>query len=229
LVATETEDGTSQRSSDPVGPKDSQLAAAFQTRAREVFGRNEKAQLLAEDDAFRLWLAWRGDPSYLIANLSDRKDRESAWRIVKYADIPGLAEEHDHVEARSLGEDFPDHVLARLTQFVLRELNGLSGAEVEMRGNEEQTPRTFRQPITEDAFGYLKAGKVITIRWPSKGAPGLFSRILVLSKDSIQDSKYPALDSVTGPHREGDRGLAKFLERAEKKHQKRWVRWVTHG
>ncbi|MDG7016554.1 MAG: hypothetical protein JRM82_04170, partial [Nitrososphaerota archaeon] len=151
------------------------MAITFRTRAMEVFGRHGQSLQLAQDDAYRLWLAWRGDPSYLIANLSDRKDRESAWRVVKYTDIPELAEEHDHVEARSLGHDFPDHVLARLTQFVLRELNGLSGAEVEMRGNEEQTPGTSRQAITEDAFGHLKAGKVITVRWPSKGAPGLLS------------------------------------------------------
>jgi hypothetical protein len=230
VVATKVEDGTNQRRIDPVSSKESELAASFQTRAREVFGRQDKAQRLAEEDAFRLWLAWRGDPSYLIANLSDRAERESSWRVVRYTEIPELSEGRNHVEARSMGIDFPEHVLARLTQYVLRELDRVPGAEVKVEGSPEgQDEDLPHRAIAERAYGHVKAGRTLTIRWPSKEAPGLFSRIIVLSKDSILDSKYPALDRATSPERESDRGFTKFLERAEKKHQKRWVRWVTHG
>ena len=171
-----------------------------------------------------------GDPSYLIANFSDRAERESSWRVVRYTEIPELPEGHNHVEARSLGRDLPEHVLARLVQFVLKELDRVPGAEVKVEGSPEgQGENLLHRAIAERACSHVKAGGVLTIRWPSKEAPGLFSRIIVLSKDSILDSKYPALDRATGPERESDRGFTKFLERAEKKRQKRWVRWVTHG
>ena len=230
MVTAKSEGDTNQRRSDPTSLKDSELAAAFRSRASEVFGRHDRSLQLAQDDASRLWLAWRGDPTYLIANLSDRMETEGAWRVVKYTEIPEITETHDHVEARSLGHDFPDHVLAHLTQFVLQELSRLPGAKVEVGETQEEAKSDFsHRAIAEEAYNLLKAGKALTIRWSSRGAPGLFSRILVLSKDSVQYSKYPALDRVTASRRESDRGFTKFLERAEKKHQKRWVRWVTHG
>ncbi len=230
MVATKVEDRTSQRRSDRVDSKESELAASFQTRAREVFGRHDKAQRMAEEDAFRLWLAWRGDPSYLIAILSDRGERESSWRVVRYTEIPELQEGHNHVEARSLGRDLPEHVLARLVQFVLKELDRVPGAEIEVEGSSEGKGEDFsHRTLTEGVYNHVREGRTLTIRWPSKAAPGLSSRIIVLSKDSIQDSKYPTLDRAMGSERESDRGFSKFLERADKKRQKRWVRWVTHG
>ena len=230
MVAAKFEDETSQRRSGPASSKDSVLAAFFQTRAREVFGRNEKAQCLAEEDAFRLWLAWRGDPSYLIAHLSDRTGRESSWRVIRYTEIPELAMERDHLEARSLGHSFPEHVLAHFTRFVIQELDRMPGAESEVgEDQDERIIKLSRQAVQEEAFGRLRAGGVLTVRWPSKGAPGLFSRIAVLSRNSIQDSKYPALDRKADTRCGSDRGFTKFLERADKKHQQRWVRWATRG
>jgi len=230
VVATKFEDGTSPRRSGPAGSKDSELATFFQRRAREVFGRNEKAQRLAEEDAFRLWLAWRGDPSYLIANLNNRAGRESSWRVIRYTEIPELAMERDHLEARSLGRSFPEHILAHFTRFVIQELDRMPGAESEVgEDQDEGIMKLSRQAVQEEAFGRLRAGEVLTVRWPSKGAPGLFSRIAVLSKNSIQDSKYPALDRKADVGRGSERGFTKFLERAEKKNQQRWVRWATRG
>ena len=230
MVAARGEGEASQRRNDHPRGSDIDLAGAFRTRAMEVFGRHDRSLGLAQDDAFRLWLAWRGDPSYLVANLSDRTERESSWRVVRYTEIPGLSEEYDHVEARSIGQVFPEHVLARLTQFVLRELSRAPGAEVEVEGFPgDQSSRLSREAVEAEAFGQLKAGRALTVRWPSNGAPGLSSRVLVLSKDSVMDSKYPALDGVVGPHRASDRGFTRFLERAERKRQKRWVRWATHG
>lgn len=185
---------------------------------------------MAEDDAFRLWLAWRGDPSYIIACLSDRGEREGSWRVVKYTEIQELWERHNHVEARSLGQDFPEHVLARLFQFVSREAGRVPGAETILEtAKNAPGPSHAAQPIPGDAYGHLKAGGTLTVRWPSREAPGLFARIMVLSKDSIQDSKYPGLERALGARRERDRGFTRFLERADRKRQKRWVRWVTHG
>jgi hypothetical protein len=209
---------------------DSTLAADFRTRAMEAFGRHEKSLQLAQDEALRLWLAWRGDPSYLIVKLSDRSDRDSAWRVVKFTEIPRLTTERDYVEARSLGLSFPENVLAHFTRFVLQELDRTPGAEAEAVDNPDgRITKLSRQAVLGGAFGRLTAGDVLTVRWPSNVAPGLPSRIVVLSKGAFQDSKYPAFDRGADARRGTDRGFTKFLERAEKKHQQRWVRWVTRG
>ena len=230
MVVTKVEDGTRKRREASPQQIDSSLAADFQIRAREAFGRHERSLRLAQDEAVRLWLAWRGDPSYLIVKLSDRSDRESAWRVAKYNEIPELTTEHDYLEARSLGYSFPEHVLAHFTRFVLQELNRISGAESEAReGRDEKITKLSRQAVQEEAFGRLRAGEVLTVRWPSKGTPRLLSRIVVLSKNSIQDSKYPGLDRGVDSVRGSDRGFTKFLLREEKKNQQRWVRWATRG
>jgi len=230
MVATKVEDGARKRREASTRQIDSSLAADFRTRAREAFGRNERSLRFAQDDAVRLWLAWRGDMSYLIVKLSDRSDRESAWRLAKYTEIPELTTEHDYLEARSLGYSFPEHVLAHFTRFVLQELDRIPGAESEVREQlDEKVTKLSRQAVQEEAFVRLSAGEVLTVRWPSKGAPGLLSRIAVLSKNSIQNSKYPGLDRGVNAGRGSDRGFTKFLERAEKKNQQRWVRWATRG
>jgi hypothetical protein len=209
---------------------DSELSTAFGVRAREVFGSHGKSQRLAEAEAIRLWLAWRGDQSYLVVHLGSRAVREGSWRVVRYTEIPGLSEEHNFIEARGFGRDLPEYVLARFIQFFVREVNRVPGARVTAEGIEESPgPVHVGHEIADEAYGYLKAGKVLTARWPGNGAPGLYARILVLSKDAVQDSRYPALAEVMGSHRESDRGFTKFLERAEAKRQKSWVKWVTHG
>lgn len=230
MVADRGETRRGKNGSDPPVAKVSELAAAFSARAQEVFGKHRNAQQDAEDDAFRLWLAWRGDPAYLIANLGGRGEREGLWRVVKYTEIPGLSETHNQVEARGLGQDFPEHVLARLFQFVSREASRTPGAEASLDGTETSpSPNHPGRVLQDDAYGRVKAGEVLTVRWPSKGAQGLFARIIVLSKGSIEDSKYPGLESASGARGRGDSRFTKFLERADRKRQKRWVRWVTHG
>lgn len=206
------------------------MADALRARASEVFGRHNRPLQLAKIDAFRLWLAWRGDSSYLIANLSGLPSREGSWQVVKYTEIPRLSEAHNYLEARCLGKEFPEHVQAHFIRFVLQEISRMPPAKVELEGSLEESGQDLPyRAVAEEAFSLVKGGRVLTARWPSKGAPGLFSRVIVLSNGSIQDSKYPALDRTPGPRRASNRGLTKFLERTEKKHQERWVRWVTHG
>ncbi len=211
-------------------PEDSMLTSAFRTRAAEVFGGGERSFQLAQGDAMRLWLAWRGDPAYLIAKLGDRSERESTWRVVRFTEVPELAAEHDHVEARGLGGVLPDHVLAHFARFAFQESSRVPGAEAEVAGTTEHgAARIPGLEIQRVAYGYLKAGMSLTIRWPSRGAPGLCSRVMSLSQDSIQDSKYPGLERGTDWRTEGDQGLTRFLARVEKKNQRRWVRRITRG
>lgn len=210
--------------------KGSELAAAFSQRAKEVFGRHRDARQAAEDDALRLWLAWRGDPTYLIANLGGTSGRESSWRVVKYTEIPGLLETHNQIEVRGLGQGFPEHVLASLFQFVSREAGRTPGAEFSLDEIEtSKGPDRLRRVLPDDAYGRVKTGGILSVRWPSKGAPGLLARIIVLSNASLEDSRYPGLVSTSGARGRGDRGFTRFLERADRKRQKRWVRRVTHG
>lgn len=204
---------------------DCEVASAFRKRASEVFPGRKNQLGMAEDDAVRLWLAWRGDPSFLIANLRKRTEREGSWRVVKYTEIPGLCERYAYLEARCLQQAFPDNVLARLAQFVISEVGHTPGAVVDVKGSE----KAVEHGTVEWSFSNVKEGLVVDVRWPSKVAPGLCSRIIVLSSDSILCSRFPALDRTTASNRTLDGGFARFLEKAERKEQKRWARWLTRS
>ncbi len=226
MVAVGIDGGTDQGGGSGQEPG---ASAAFRARALEVFGRRRESLQLAQEDASRLWLAWRGDSSYLIAALADRVERESSWRVVGYTDLPELCGRHDYVRAQSLEAELPEHVLARLMRFVLEQLDRAPGADVRVSdaGN-EGAPEPPSSLSWRRTYGSLKEGKVLTVQWPSKGAPGLSLRTIALSKSWLEDAKYPGLDRVASPG-PGSHAFTRFLEQAERKRQKRWLRRAARG
>ena len=208
---------------DPFG--DSELERAFRTRANQIFGSKQRSVEAAIDEALELWLAWRGDSTYLIAAVGKRPDREMAWRVVRYTQVPELAAKYDETSARGLGGPFPDHILAFLVRFVSTELGRSRGAELLSESQGDSSSEIQSERIRSDeVFGRLKRGAIITARWPSLKAPSLSRKLIVFSTDSIRCSEYPALDDVESRK---PPGLTRFLEKSEKKNRTRWV--VSRG
>ncbi|MDE1852770.1 MAG: hypothetical protein KGI38_03360 [Thaumarchaeota archaeon] len=204
---------------DPFG--DSELERAFRTRANQIFGSKQRSVDTAIDEALELWLAWRGDPAYLIAALGKRPEREMTWRVIKYTQVPELTAKYDETSTRSLGGPFPDHILAFLVRFVTTELDCSRGGELLSEGQGDTSSEIQSERIRSDeVFGRLKRGATITAKWPSLKAPSLSRKLIILSTDRIKCSKYPALDNA------GSRkavGFMRFLEKSEKKNRTRWV------
>ncbi len=199
---------------------DSELERTFRNRANQIFGSKRRSLVTANEEALELWLAWRGDPAYLIAEVGKRPDMERAWRVARFTQIPDLAAKYDDVSARSIGGSFPDHILAFFVRFLSAELSRSRGAELtsesSVNPSSEVQPESIR---SDEVFGRLKKGATVTARWPSTTAPSLSRKVIVLSTDRITCSEYPALDVG----RRKSAGLMRFLERSEKKNRARWV------
>lgn len=206
------------------GVEDPELERAFRNRAAEILGSKRRHMATDISEALKLWLAWRGDPSYLIAAVGKRRERETAWHVVRYRQIPELAAKHDEVEARSLGEVFPDHVLAFLVKFVCAELDRHPDAEVLSENPNSSTEDRSERISADRIFSHAKRGATVVVRWPSSSAYGLSRKTIMLAKDRIRYSEYPALDRIESRN---PIGLTRFLEMSEKKNRTRWV--ASHG
>lgn len=204
---------------------DSELERAFRSRVNQIFGSKRRSVEMAIGEAFELWLAWRGDPAYLVAAVGKKPERELAWRIVRYTQIPELAARYDEIDASSLNGPFPDHILAFLVRFVSAELDRSRGAQALSEGPKALSSEIHPERISADlVFGRLKRGEMVIARWPSLKAPTLSRKTITLAVDRIECSEYPGLDS---PDNRKPVGLTRFLEKSEKKNRARWV--VSRG
>lgn len=201
---------------------DSDLGVAFGRRTSEVFGGMKRSRKTALEEALGLWLAWRGDSSYLITAVGKRPERESAWRVVGYTKVPELAKEYDQVEARSLAGAFPDQVLAFFARHIIAEVERRPGAEVFSEMVNDLGIQRARASAGQ-TFALVKDGRSVSVSWASKGAPGLASRTIALTGDRFQSSAYPLLDAASGKTRGNGPGFLKLLAKSARKKKVRWV------
>ena len=193
--------------------------------ATKIFGRESKSQETALEEALGLWLAWRGDSTYFVAVVGKRPEREASWRVVKYTQIPNLATKYDQVEARSLEGHFPDRVIAFFARYIMAEVERNPGSEV-FSESPEGLEGTRQRISADQSFVRMKEGMSVSVRWPSKSAPGLASRTITLAKDSVQCLAYPLLDGARKRRGTGA-GFLKLLEKSERRKKQRWI--VAHG
>lgn len=208
----------------------------FLERVSSVYGTLESREQIALNEARMLWLAWRGNEDYLTVHIASEKGKESAWQIIPYCKLPYFFDKYESVEARTFGNDFDDHIVTFLYNYIRNEMDK-AAVELYAEPNYEEignpsVPVHVRIEAI-DLFDNIKSKKIIVIKWPSNETPELFSRILVLSATSIKNSKFPGLEKKFDPRQMGGKGFMKFIKREElssRRRRKRFlIRWVLHG
>ncbi len=205
----------------------------FETQATRIYAHFKLPTEIALDEAKKLWLAWRGDSDYLISCLSNKTDKESAWRVIHYTELPDLCNKYDHVEAQSLNKSFSDHVIAFLSRFLTDESGKLPGVETisqaSMSLEYDQPEISVIDP--HELFGHINNGREICVRWRSANVPNLFAKVFSLSCSSFKYSNYPKLDAPIKNTRTSNFML--FFKRDEASSRRRrrrsLTRWVMFG
>lgn len=209
----------------------SSLQDKFLYTEKKVYGHFSESHKIAHDESIMLWLAWRGDPEYLITTVGINRNTETSWRVIHYRDIPAMFEKYDHIESKTLGENIPEHMLADLTKFLVSETENMPGAHVYLKeptDNDSVLSDNYNiEP--NDSFKYLSLGKTVVARWPSKSSPALCTRMILVSNKEVRCSKYPSIDSQYKQTINTNKFM-KFIEaRARQRKHRSLCRWLLTG
>jgi uncharacterized membrane protein YecN with MAPEG domain len=210
---------------------DSNLSNKFLQAEKRIYGNFSESHQIALDESMMLWLAWRGDPEYMITASGINFDKEISWRLIHYKDISSMFEKYDHVESRILGGIIPDHMLAYFARFLINETEKVPGYQVHIEesiaNDKERTNYYSIEP--NDSFKYLSSGKTIVARWPSESSSVLCTRTITISNKEVRCSKYPSIDSQYKQTINTNKFM-KFIEtRARQRKHRSLSRWLLTG
>ncbi len=202
----------------------------FELEAKRIFSQFGDPAQRAAEDAMMMWLAWRGDESYLQALLSDQLGSESSWRFCRYSDVEGLITRFKHVEVRPIVPPFADHVLARLAVLVQKRVAEDRGAEV-YRVTPDGIPEVGgERNAIDEVYRHAKEGFDVVADWP-KEPHGILKRRTM----SLSSRRFLYLDFVH-PRKGGQTNSRGFMyvlsgkERASSRLRRRsLIRWILTG
>lgn len=216
--------------------------------ANHVFSRNvsKNREVLAQREAFMLWLAWRGSDDYLIRHFGDVDGQERSWQLCHQRTILTLMMgSQSREEFRPLNDEFSEPILASIINQVdeyCKKVKDIPKSDDSTLADPEIVLENVSEPFSEkrkaeilSSMSMIQEGWTLNIRWPMRNFRVLSPRFIELSRWRLVMQNNPKLcvkDQILDPSVLATKGYLQFVRRKDRLESQRKrrlgiLRWLS--